>query len=35
VIAFQKRLTAGVSEQELERLRGTLGQLEQNVRGDA
>ena len=32
VIAFNRRLTAGIGEQELERLAGTLSRLEQNVR---
>jgi MarR family transcriptional regulator for hemolysin len=35
VIAFHERLTAGVSEQELERLHGSLERLEQNVRRHA
>ncbi|HEX9599397.1 MAG TPA: MarR family transcriptional regulator, partial [Gaiellaceae bacterium] len=32
VISFNKRLTAGLSEQELKRLRTTLAKLQQNVR---
>jgi MarR family transcriptional regulator for hemolysin len=32
VIAFNKRLVAGLDESELERLRGLLARLEQNVR---
>jgi MarR family transcriptional regulator for hemolysin len=32
VIAFNRELTAGVTETELERMRKTLAQLEQNVR---
>jgi MarR family transcriptional regulator for hemolysin len=32
VIAFNRRLTAGLGEQELRRLRQTLARLEQNVR---
>jgi MarR family transcriptional regulator for hemolysin len=33
VIAFNKRLTAGISEPELERIQRGLAQLEENVRG--
>ena len=32
VIAFNRDLTAGLTETELERVRKTLGRLEQNVR---
>ena len=32
VIAFNKRLLSGLSEAEIEELRGLLGKLEQNVR---
>ena len=34
VIAFNKRLTAGIGETELERLQRGLAQLEQNVRSE-
>lgn len=35
VIAFNKRLLSGLSEAEIEELRGLLGRLEQNVRQNA
>jgi MarR family transcriptional regulator, transcriptional regulator for hemolysin len=34
VIGFNRRLTSGLSEAELEELRGLLGRLERNVRPD-
>jgi hypothetical protein len=34
VIAFNRRLTAGLGDAEVEELRGLLERLEQNVRSD-
>jgi MarR family transcriptional regulator, transcriptional regulator for hemolysin len=34
VIAFNRRLTAGLTDAELDELRGLLGRVEQNVRSD-